>query len=189
MKFLFFVFVIALAIYVLFFCRFLIKRLFFFFQLKRICKQNGYTLLFCRKTALLGRRQSEKCDFHILMDHEVLSVKFFDAPIKMCDLHFLENRLYLFKYIIPLYRFCPPFEGKLKEFQNYDFSSGLNNELKHKKQTKILLCHPAPNDIYYKQRSGSLILCPGDKIPQTDLILFSSKAFLSFINKPSSLNI
>ena len=184
MKSVLFLLTIILFILALFYLRFLIKRLHFFFRLKKLCKRNGYSLLFCKKTALLGRRQGEKCDFHVLMDHEVLSVKFFDAPIKMCDLYLLENGLYLFKYTVPLYRFCRPLlEGKLKEFQNYDFSSGLNNELQHKKQTKILLCHPAPSDIYYKQRTGQHILSPGDEIPHTESVLFSAKALLTYLGQ------
>ena len=183
MKFVLFLFEIAIVVLILFYLRFFVKRILFFFRLRSVCKKNGFKIHPGRKIWLLGTRKDTRCDFHIVSDKEVLSIKFFDAPIKMCNLHFHESGLYLFEYIIPLYRFCPPFEGKLKEFQNYDFSSGLNNKLQHKKQTKILLCHPAPNDIYYKQRTGQHILSPGDVIPHTESVLFSAKALLTYLGQ------
>ena len=181
MKFVLFLIAITSFVLILFYLRFLIKRILFFFRLRRTCKKNGYRILPCKKMWLLGSRKDTRCDFHIVSDKEVLSIKFFDAPIKMCNLHFHESGLYLFEYIIPLYRFCPPFEGNLKKFQNYDFTSCLDNEFQHKKQTKILLCHPSPNEVRANLRSGQLVLSPGDEIPHTGIVLFSAKALLTYL--------
>ena len=181
MKFVLFLFEIAIVVLILFYLRFFIKRILFFFRLRSACKKNGFKIHPSRKIWLLGTRKDTRCDFHIVSDKEVLSIKFFDAPIKMCNLHFHESGLYLFEYIIPLYRFCPPFEGNLKKFQNYDFTSCLDNEFQHKKQTKILLCHPSPNEVRANLRSGQLVLSPGDEIPHTGIVLFSAKALLTYL--------
>ncbi len=181
MKFVLFLFAIAIVVLILFYLRFLIKRILFFFRLRRTCKKNGYRILPCKKMWLLGSRKDTRCDFHIVSDKEVLSIKFFDAPIKMCDLHFHENGLYFFKYIIPLYRFCPPFEGHLKELPVYDFNCEPEDPFKNQKRSNILLCHPSPNEVRANLRSGQLVLSPGDEIPHTGIVLFSAKALLTYL--------
>ena len=181
MKFVLFLFEIAIVVLILFYLRFFIKRILFFFRLRSACKKNGYRILPCKKMWLLGSRKDTRCDFHIVSDKEVLSIKFFDAPIKMCDLHFHENGLYFFKYIIPLYRFCPPFEGHLKELPVYDFNCEPEDPFKNQKRSNILLCHPSPNEVRANLRSGQLVLSPGDEIPHTGIVLFSAKALLTYL--------
>ena len=92
MKAVLILFTIALAIVVILLLRFIMKRLWLFYQLKRFAKENNYTCTIPRSCLLPNNRNNHYV--LICTENAVYNIKLFGLLLKHCEIHFWNAQEY-----------------------------------------------------------------------------------------------
>ncbi len=164
--------------------RFFIKRIVLLIKLIIICKRNNAKLYFTHPFAVFSMRKRKRCDLYIETKYEILSVKLFGVPGRLCFFTFKPER----KYFITRYLVIPstrggalttPFNSKDKAIPKYTFDYKFKNKWSFKTFRKILLVHPISLDNKFQTERSSKYLCNGDFI--YDMEIFSYNGLKNII--------
>lgn len=158
------------------FARWFFKRIILAIKLKNACKKCGAALIPTHTFWFFGGRKGRTCDFHVVTEKEVISVKLFQMLRHSSSLHFTESGEYFCEHcIIMLFgRFGGSHsittKTKPKVLPYYDFSFKLPDS--DKPQRKLLLINPVCSSFYIhskKNHSGTGLADIGDKLGDVEL--------------------
>ena len=154
---------IALIVIGMPYVRCFFKRLRLRRKLRRACKKVGYTIVPTHKVWFLGTRKKEMCDFHLVSQNEVISVKLFQMLRRTSSVYFIQGEEFYCEHKVfhIVSRFGGglsfSFKTKPKELPKYDYSFGFMPEWSDKAHKKVLLINPACSGYYnYKRNNPQL---------------------------------
>lgn len=142
------------------FIRLFFKRLTLLRRLKSACKKSGRTMIGTRKLWIFGKRKGTTCDFHVISDDEVISVKLFEMLRKTSSVYFIQGEEYYCEHrVIHVVSrigtgLSYSFKTKPKPLPKYDYDFALPSEHKSKKRKRVLLINPACNGYYNFKRNN-----------------------------------
>ena len=170
------------------FVRLFFKRLTLLRKLKSACKKTGRVLISTRKFSVFGKRKHTKCDFHIISDKEVISVKLFEMLRKTSSVYFIQGEEYycehrVFHIVSRIGTgLSYSFKTKPKPLPKYDYDFALPEEHFSKKRKKVLLINPACHGYYsYKRNNPQLDVQAdiGDLIGEGEL--YAQSGFIRYL--------
>ncbi len=173
--------------------KYFLKRLKLKIKIKKIAEKKGIILCPTHTLWFLGDKRKSICDFHLIGNDTVWSVKLFGSSGKRQILFFDQNRNYFFRNQLRLInrliltfnldskkRKLPFYDFQLPSFQKQMISTG------DIKQKKILLINPVCYEVRCKFSADyEQIVCPGDEI-YNELIIHSLYTFANEIEGNSS---
>lgn len=162
------------------FVRFFVKRISFYFRLRRVCKKIGARCYGTKPAWIFSTRKSSNCDFYVEMGDVVYSVKFAECIIRRAEMTFVDSKIYYIKN----YRWCfMPYgwmwvKRKPKKLPEYNFVYKLRDEFITKNIAAVLLILPLP--VFLKH--GNLEVGDGTVISE-QYAVYSGKGFLNEIKQ------
>lgn len=164
------------------FIRFALKRMSFYFRLKRACNRSGAQLYGNKSAWLFSTRKSATCDFYLEVDDLVYSVKFAESMIRRAEMVLNGST----SCIIKNYSWCVrPYawlsvKGDAEALPSYDFKYRIPDGSRSKTVVPVMLILPLPAIIKYRVDGIELELSNGMDIGGSYTV-YSGKGFLNVI--------
>lgn len=177
--------VIALIL-VLPFVRFFVKRISFYFRLKRVCKNYGARYLGNKFLWLFSTRNSSNCDFYVETSDVVYSVKLFESIIERTEITFINATTYSvknFRWCILPYTWLTV-KPKVHKLPEYNFEYKIKNEFVSKNIVPIMVILPLPGFRFNKTEDCKSELYDGTVISD-QYTVYSAKGFLEKLRQTS----
>lgn len=149
--------IIASAIGLYPFFRWLIKRTFLLLKILVLCKRNKYKLHKNYFFWFFRDKHSKKCDFYIETKNDIYAIKLFGIKKRSSILVLLEDYQYYIKnYYILFGRsfFTFTWDSKVKDLPQFDFKYKYKGIWYLKKHHNILLINPSCFDIQSTEKSN-----------------------------------
>jgi len=174
---------VALIIFLLPLIRLLVKRIILASRLKRVCRSKGYSLIGTKPLWFLSPNNAKNCDFYIVKEHEVLSVKLFGLKRRDSTLVFMpDNKYFLRKYIKglpPGVVYTLPIQTRIKSLPVFYFRYRYRLEWELMKPKNVLLINPVSAEIKYAPTvSDERTVCSLEQINNYEIS--SLTRFISF---------
>ena len=169
MEFWYFLFGVVALIAVWPSLRCFVKRMILAAKLRRLCRDQHYTLHKAHPLWFLGGKRGRRCDCYIETPSELWAVKLFGMPRRMAVLVIRGNGEYYIRSYIAMLSFGQgirfPINGKPRPMPRFDFRYKYRDEWEIKTPHHVLLVHPVSMEIRRQpERGAEIILGAGDAV-------------------------
>ncbi|MBQ7336048.1 MAG: hypothetical protein IJW92_06215 [Clostridia bacterium] len=175
------VFGIILILFLIPYIRILVKRLTLLIKIKRFCTRNHCQLIKTHFFWFLGSRKGEKCDFYIVKNTAVYSVKLWAMKKYHTELFFTDNGRYFIRSFIAMAAgmqlMKTPVDSKWKPVPKFQFRYRFREDWYIKEFKPILLINPTCYEVRFTtQDKKSEIIGRGQLV--NDFYLYTLSSFL-----------
>lgn len=153
------------------FLRFFLKRLCFFFKIKKVCKRKKI-VFHKRLFSFFSNYKSTNADFFIETENDIFIVKLIGVFFKHNIINFIDET-HLSVKVSGILKWSS--ENKVKQHPVYDFRHLIDDNSLYKNIHSIILVLPTPVSVFHR----SISIGNGDKLGSS--LFFTSSSFVEYI--------
>lgn len=167
MKLLLIVAAVAALIALIPYLRIFIKRLELYFRLRAYCRRKGCILLPTHTFWMFGSRRGRRCDFYIVSDFAVYSVKLWAMRSYHTELHITDDGSYFVRGYLAFAAGLlsrVPVDSKRRRLHICDFRPDFRDEWYIKPFYPVLLINPTCYEFRYNTNDGETVVGAGEML-------------------------
>ncbi len=180
MKFVWAILSVLLCFFAFKYIRIFFKRVVLYFRVSGFCKENHLELVKNHFLWAFGRKASGRCDFYIVAEKTVFSVKLFSMPKRSSYLIFNDNGYYSIKRFISMIgnigqHLRIPLESNPKKLSDIDFFYNCSPDWSSKTYRSVFLINPTCIEVRrVDSRGRETILINGNLVYGMEIHTLSS---------------